>query len=469
MAPRKSPPRRNAPRPAGLKDPARDAALRLLVELESRMIPAGGRIEQLEGSFQKPEDRRLFRSLVSENLRHRLRIDAVLDRLMEHRTLADVPPWIRAALRLGATQILLLQRIPPHAAVHSTVELAGRHGHRGTTGLVNAVLRKLVDEGPRLWEAVWTEGANDPHHLSIRYSHPEWLVRRWLGRWGAERTAKVLAWNQEHPDYWIRLRPGESPPPRSTPGWIPLTARLSSESKSGDAETLASGEWSIQDGSAILVGFLPPAVRGLALDLCAAPGTKTGHLRERSESDARIVALDLSPGRLRRMRRGFEKQAALIAGLLTEEAPPAVPAASHLVAADGRRLPVREPWDGVLIDAPCSNLGVLRRRVDLKWRAREEEIERLAAVQRDLLESGARGVAPGGWLVYSVCTLEPEETTEQRDAFLAAHPGWAAIPLPEFIPAEARGREGELVLLPGELETDGTYAFVLRRESFSES
>jgi 16S rRNA (cytosine967-C5)-methyltransferase len=462
MAPRKPPSGRRAPRPAGLKDPARDAALRLLIELESGRFPAGGRIEQLESAFQRADDRRLFRSIVSENLRHRLRIDSVLDVLLEHRPLAELPPWIRGALRLGATQILVLTGIPSYAAVNTAVDLAVRHGHRGTSGLVNAVLRRLVDHGPAMWEEAGAlppaappqlrDGAGDRREwldaLSLRYSHPLWLVRRWVDHWGWERAERILAWNQEHPDYWLRLGPGESPPPSAAPGWIPRTARLAPGSRPLDLEGFSVREWTIQDGSGILVGWLPPQVRGVVLDLCAAPGTKTGHLLERAEGDACVVALDPSPGRLRRLRRGLERSADRLC----------------VAAGDGRRIPIRGPWDGVLIDAPCSNLGVLRRRIDLKWRAREDEIARLARVQTELLESGAGGVAVGGWLVYSVCTLEPEETTEQRAGFMTRHPGWRPVPLPEFLPGAARGREGEMILVPGESETDGTYAFVLRRE-----
>jgi 16S rRNA (cytosine967-C5)-methyltransferase len=204
----------------------------------------------------------------------------------------------------------------------------------------------------------------------------------------------------------------------------------------------------VQDGSGILVGHLCGPVRGTILDLCAAPGTKTGHLLERAEPGARVIALDLSPGRLRRLVRGLRRLSTAVT--------------ARVVAADATRLPLRGPWHGVLLDAPCSNLGVLRRRVDLKWRAREEEIERLAALQTRLLETAA-AAAPDAWLVYSVCTTEPEETSRQRDRFFEAHPDWRPGELPEFVPAAIRLRAGEMMLIPGESETDGGYAFTARR------
>jgi 16S rRNA (cytosine967-C5)-methyltransferase len=399
-----------------------------------------------------------------------------------------LPPPIRAALRLGAAQLVVLDGIPAHAAVDTSVELAARHGHRGTAGLVNAVLRRLGREGRARWEQWDRLEANDPAEtLAVRHSHPAWLVRHWAARWGLDETERVLRWNNDIPDYWLRLKPGAAAPPDAAGGWIPGTARLPAGSHPAEQSGFAAGEWTIQDGSGILVGLLLPEVNGLVLDLCSAPGTKAGHLAERAEAGTRLVALDLSRGRLRRLARGLVRQDgrsgganapatetggsgggviwSRVSGNSARRADPAVEASVRilLVAADGRSIPIRPPWDAILVDAPCSNLGVLRRRVDLKWRAREEEIPRLAALQAELLRAAAAGCAVGGHLVYSVCTTEPEETIEQRDRFFATHREWAPAPLPAAVPMEARGREGEMLLPPGRFETDGGYAFLARR------
>jgi 16S rRNA (cytosine967-C5)-methyltransferase len=432
-------------------DPVRSAALRLLVELEEKEFPASGRIEQVENSLPRDVDRSLFRSLVTEVLRHRLRLDEILERMLERRSLAELPRHIRAALRMGAAQLLLMPGMAPHAAVDTSVTLARAHGHAGTAALVNAILRRISREGARLWEDGPGTSDNATRDLAIRYSHPEWLVRRFLARWGREEAERILAWDTSIPDYWIRLRTGESPS-GARPGWIPGTGRLPAGARPAGLHGFAEGEWTIQDGSGILVGLLPPAVRGRVLDLCAAPGTKTGHLFERAEPGSRLLALDRSIGRVRRMRAGM-RRLPRCAGQVGVD----------FVAADSRRIPVRPQWDGVLLDAPCSNLGVIRRRVDVKWRAREEEIPRLAGIQSELLRSAAAGVVPGGWLVYSVCTLEPEETLARYDEFFASREDWHPLALPDFLPDEARGREGEMILLPGRFETDGTYAFAARR------
>ncbi len=420
-------------------------------------------MERREAALPDPRARSFFRSLVAGTLRHRGRLDHLLGGWLTGRGLEELPPAIRGALRLGAAQLLVLDGVPPHAAVHETVALAGRHGHRGTTGLVNAVLRRAAREGRAAWAEIDRQAAPTVESLALRYSHPEWLVRRWLARWGAERAEAVLRWDNQQPDYWVRLRPergsgpGDAPsgsaaaPPGSVPGWVPGTVRLPAGARPAELPGFAEGRWTVQDGSGILVGLLCAPVRGLVIDLCAAPGTKTGHLAERAEPGARVLAVDLSPGRLRRLRRGLARLGGPEAGRV------------HVVAADSGRLPVRRPWSGALLDAPCSNLGVLRRRLDARWRAREEEIPRLAAVQARLLDAAAEGGAPGSWLVYSVCTTEPEEGELQRDRFFGNHPDWEPAEIPEAVPPGARLRTGEMLLAPGAWETDGGYAFRARR------
>lgn len=484
MAAGKPPARGRAVQRERVIDPARETALAVLVGLDEDAVPAGAIIERAESSLGRREDRALFRALVGAVLRHRSRLDAVLDGLLDRTPVAELPPPIRAALRLGAAQILLFDGIPAHAAVDTSVELAARHGHRGTAGLVNAVLRRLGRDGRARWEEWDRLEAKDPvETLALRHSHPAWLVRRWIVRWGVAETERVLRWNNAIPEYWLRLKPGAIAPPAAAEGWIPGSARLPAGSHPAEQPGFSAGEWTIQDGSGILVGLLLPEVCGLVLDLCSAPGTKTGHLAERARTGTCLVALDPSRGRLRRLARGLKRQGWLSGGVRATPVESAVGETGRigrdgacsadlavdgsvrilLVAADGRRIPIRPPWDSVLVDAPCSNLGVLRRRVDLKWRVREEEVLRLAALQADLLRAAAAGCAVGGYVAYSVCTTEPEETIEQRDRFFAAHPEWAPEPLPLAVPAEARGREGEMLLAPGRLETDGGYAFLARR------
>ena len=430
-------------------DPVRAKAVDLLLLAESERIPLTGPLDAAIGEIPREQDRAFLRNLVLQTMRHRSRLDAVLARFLRKGGVAGLDEPLRQILRLGAAQSLVFDAVPPHAVVATSVDLASHFGHRGTAGLANAVLRKVVREGKEEWDAL-SKLPSTPEGLSIRYSHPRWMVDRWLGRFGVEETERILNWNLGRPDYWLRLSPGASLPSGTESGWIPGTARCPTAPMS--LPGFFAGDFSIQDGSGILVGHLPPQVRGQILDLCAAPGTKSVHLIERAgeDSSTHITALDLSPGRLDRMRSGLRRTGRPDA---------------DMVVAKGTEIPIARPWDGVLIDAPCSNLGVLRRRVDAKWRSLETEIPALAQRQTELLDAAARGVAPGGWLVYSVCTIEPEETVAQRAHFCAEHADFVPVPLPDWIPAEVRGEVGELSLAPGQLETDGGYAFVMKREA----
>lgn len=444
-----------------MRPSARALALDLLIQFDQSPFPISGPLEQVESRLEDPRERHLARALVIEVLRHRARLDWLIGQWLRRGGASDLPAPARNVLRIGAAQLLLFDRIPPHAAVSSAVDLAHSRGAAGLPGLVNAVLRKLAREGRAQWDALdagGEPGSSVGGALALRHSHPEWLVARWLARWGEARTEAILRWDNTAPDYWLRLAPGAAPPEGSVPGWIPGTARLPAGSRPGSSEGFRAGEFTVQDGSATLVGWLPPVVSGLVLDLCAAPGTKLSHLIERAEPDAALVALDKSPSRLQRLLQG-DRSRTVLSPQEGERARERV----WVAAADAAHIPVRGPWQGVLIDAPCSNLGVLRRRVDARWRVQEEGIAQLASLQASLLEAAARNLEPGGWLVYSVCTVEPEETIERRREFMKRRPDWEPIPLPEFIPADVRMEPGEFLLLPGQHETDGTYAFAVRR------
>lgn len=462
---------RAGPRPASAPDPVRLAALRILIDVERDRFPATERLSRDESRFTRDEDRRLLHALVLETLRHRAALDAALEARLLHRALDELDPPARNALRLGLAQLTLLDRMSVHAAVDTAVAVARHCGHAGTAAVTNAVLRRLSREVTRLAHA-GTRGeaalsrllASTPIEsapvgpvaaLARRYSTPEWIVARWLSRWGEARAEAALRASAERPEYWIRLRPGASLPADARPGWIPGTGLLPAGSQPGQHPAFQRGEFLVQDGAGILVGHLPPVVRGLVLDVCAAPGTKTTALVDRAEPGTRVLASDRSMARLRK----------LLAAPTVSEERGAHDASLHRVVADAAQLPFRTGWDGVLVDAPCSNLGVLRRRVDLRWRAREEEIARLAVLQTSLLDEAARGLAPGGWLVYSVCTPEPEEGVEQYERFFARHPEFEARALPEVVPEAARGRIGEMILVPGEFGTDGGYAFLAVRRS----
>ncbi len=351
--------------------------------------------------------------LVLGTLRRRGWLDHVIARLCA-RPFAELEPAIVEVLRLGVYQLLFL-RVAPHAAVSESVELARAEAPRAA-GFVNAVLRRLQREGP---PPEPDAGADPIGWLTTAGSLPRWLAERWLAQLGAERTVERARAALEPPPTFVRLNPRVSDAAErlsaagSTlqPTDIPDCYRLEGASPGRLAE---QGVVYVQDAGSQLVARLAD-VRGLWLDACAAPGGKSLAMADAAAEGGRIVAAEASRRRLAVLVRLAARWGA--SGLWP-------------VAADALAPPFRGAFDGVLLDAPCSGLGTLARNPDIRWRLDAADVARHAERQRAMLESLAGLVRPGGQLVYATCSLEPEETREVVDAFLARdsslRPGRAA-------------------------------------------
>lgn len=371
-----------------------------------------------ETSFElSSRDEAFALRLLRETTVWRARLDNSLARFLS-RPVRKLDSRTLAVLRLGAVQLLVLGT-PVHAAVSETVKLAGNTGARG---LVNAVLRKLSAEG---------EEQGLPLH--IRWSHPEELVRRWVDRYGHERTLDLLRWNNEPP-----VIGGFSfgDPPTGEPGLY-----LEDYRRFAKGVSLPPPGAIVQDEAAALVARAFKDIPGeSALEVGAAPGGKTAH-----QGNTFLVSLDIS---MKRMGKWLENRERL--GWAH-----ALP-----VVADGMRHPFRKGFHKVFVDAPCSNTGVLRRRPGARWRWSEVSLEALRKVQSGLLGSAAALVLPGGSLLYSTCSLEPEENELQAADFEKAHPCFERLSL--HLPC-ALVRDGALASFPPESGVDGLYAVGWKR------
>lgn len=394
----------------------------------------------------EPRERGFAHELVLGSLRRRGALDFALRRLVE-RPIDELDAPVRRILRLGAHQLLHL-RVPDRAAVSQSVELARVSAPRAS-GLVNAVLRRLAREG----SPTWPDAQRDPlGWMTSAGSLPAWLAERWLERLGRE-PALARAQALSHPaPVSVRLNPrrpeaaarldaaGVSLRALDVPGAFVVTG--------GDPGPLAaSGFVYLQDQGSQLVGHLAAEGGAPLLDACAAPGGKTALAADVLPGGACIVAAESSPRRLR-----------TTAALLQRWGAQGV----HIVGADGRQPPFLGPFRSVLIDAPCSGLGTLARRPDLRWRAQAGDPARQARRQRELLEALAPLVARGGRLVYAVCSLEPEEGENLVTGFIAAHPDFVVeTNLPDW---SACFREGAWLRTRPERDGgDGFFAAVLRR------
>lgn len=424
--------------------------------MASRGAYADKLVDSLAGKFPlEPRDRGLLNELVKGTLRRRGTLDAVLA-LYLRQELETLPNWIQQALRLGVYQWLFLDRMPAHAAVSETVALARKYGHPGTAGLVNSVLRRL-SETPRdtIWEQL--RAISDPTaRLVALTSHPAWLLERWTRRFGEDdtlalaeannRTALVgLRANRLRLDRKELLHRLEQAGVSAEPGrFAPLHVSLRGEVDFASLPVVRRGDATVQDESETLVGHLvDPKPGERVLDLCAAPGGKTTHLAELMGDRGDVVAVEQNPARALVLEKNLER-----VGLRSVT----------VRVADAREPVPGVPFDRVLVDAPCSGLGVLARRADARWRKSPEGIAQMHAVQCELLAAGAHAVRPGGTLVYSVCTFEPEETAEVVRWFGERHPEFRRVAAGEWLPAEVVGEGGEFLCLPHRHGTDGVFA-----------
>jgi 16S rRNA (cytosine967-C5)-methyltransferase len=375
-------------------------------------------LDQEAARLPEPGQRRLAASLVYAVLRHRLLLDHHLAGAVS-RPLAGLDAPVLAVLRLGAAELLLLST-PDHAALHQAVELAKATPARRAAGLVNAALRSLA----RRRSELAPPAGRDAAALSVRYSHPRWLVEELLAQWPAPEVEAWLAADQQEPPLGLRANtlratPGELAEALAASGVAARPHALAPEclvveGHRGPARELAGfarGLWQAQDPGAAAVGRLVGVEPGMrVLDLCAGAGGKTGHLAALLKGDGELVAVEPSAGRFR----------ALEANLARLGAP------ARLVRADGRQLPAGlGRFHRVLVDAPCTGLGVAGRRPDVRWRRGPEDPARLAGLQAELLAAGARLLEPGGAVLYCTCTVTRAENQEVVAAALAAVPGLA--------------------------------------------
>ncbi|HXI69726.1 MAG TPA: 16S rRNA (cytosine(967)-C(5))-methyltransferase RsmB [Verrucomicrobiae bacterium] len=420
------------------------------------------------------------RGLCQEIVYGVVRWQAALDWLILRKTTGrEQKPALQNLLRLGLYQIFWLDRIPDHAAVHETVELAKQGGFGPQAGFINAVLRGYLREADETKKLLADLKISQP---ALGWSQPEWLVARWQKRWGADKTAQLLEWNNTPPKTFARIntlkfrssrREEAQASDSHPPSRITHTNRQSLLASAATTELRDAGElltlwreenveydfktcdWTgenlvfelkahpplhslgsfrngwfyIQDPSTLLaVSELDPQPGETVLDLCAAPGGKTTFIAQLMNNEGRLVAQDVSEDRLKLIRENCTRL-----GVRCVEA----------VLPSTLNSQLSTTFDRILVDAPCSNSGVMRRRLDLRWRIQPDEIERLRATQLDLLGQAATRLKPGGVLVYSTCSLEPEENSEVVNAFLREH---ARFKL-----------ESERELLPFADNVDGAY------------
>lgn len=441
--------------------PARTAAFRILLKIEQGGGFAVDMLHDDPVSRLNEADRRLATELVYGVLRQKSCLDWYLASLVD-RPLDRLDREVRMVLRLGVYQVLFLFRVPVRAAVHQSVELVKESRKHSAAGLVNAVLRKADESG--FEQACGQLPLDSSRGLSLRYSHPEWLVSRWIDRWGWEHATVVLQENNCPPKVhfrsnWPRLGQEEMVTTLEAEGYSVYPYHLRRGIWVVDKGDLTKsslyrrGQLAIQGaGSQVIARLLELKPSDVCLDVCSGTGGKASHMVQLGKGQASVIGLDSNFARLRIARERHGKQ---WPGL-------------RWVAADGTRpLPLSVRFDKILVDAVCSGTGTLRRNPEIRWRLRAEDLTRLAGLQLSLLDNAAERVKPGGILVYATCSLEPEENEQVVERFLSSHPGFRFKTaydegLKPYQGLNPHCQDGFLWLPPLVTQSDGVFAAVMQ-------
>jgi 16S rRNA (cytosine967-C5)-methyltransferase len=446
-------------------DRARAKALEVLILWEKRGSPMDPLFDDLVmgDSLLTERDKSFVREVVYGVLRWRGRLDWVISAYSRIKP-ARMERAVITILRMGAYQLLFMDRVPPAAAVDESVKLAKKLRKKDSAPFINGILRGIAEKRR---EVTYPDLETDPyHHIATLYSHPLWLVRRWVDQWGLEATCALCEADNQIPPLTVRvntLKGGRAEVIRqlheggvtATPiPFSPVGLIIENHPPLSSWELLREGWLQVQDEAAQLVSILlAPQPGGRVLDLCAAPGGKTTHLAQEMGDQGEITAVDVSRAKLTLLEENCRRLGISIVKTLAQDATASLPFPPG-------------SFDCVLVDAPCTGLGTLRRNPDIKWRGREADITRLQEIQGAILKQAATMVKRGGLLVYSTCTLTSEENEGVVEAFLTEQEEFHLEDVSPFMPTGCEGlvgAKGYLRTLPHRHGMDGFFAARIRK------
>jgi 16S rRNA (cytosine967-C5)-methyltransferase len=446
-----------------MKKNVRETTLDLLNTIEKNQSYSNLLLHhEIEKNKLPAKDIGLLTELTYGTLQRKMTLDYFLKPFLKKNS--KIESWVQNLLRITLYQMIYLDKIPDRAAIYEAVEIAKKRGHKGISSMVNGVLRSIQREGLPAISAI-----EDPiERLAVETSHPQWLIKRWVQQFGYDKTREMGETNLTAPlqtarvnttrttrtecverleeeGYYIELSPIIPEAIRA------LKGNLASSS------VFKEGLLTIQDESSMLVAYALGAAKNEAvLDACAAPGGKSTHIAEKMDNTGQVISLDLHEHKVKLINDNANRLA--LTNIKT-------------MAMDSRKAAENfkpESFDRILLDAPCSGLGVMRRKPDMKYTKKEQDIMQLSSIQQNLLESVANLVKKGGVLVYSTCTVDHQENENTIAAFLKSHPqfeGDSAFKgrMPEAIRPLITGFD--LQILPQDFGSDGFYIACLRKKA----
>ena len=410
---------------------------------------------EAERAHLDPRDRAFAQRIAYATVQRRDTLDHVLAALSS-RPPDELDPPLRDALRVGIAQLLFLDSVPPHAAVSETVELAKAAAGPGPGKFANAVMRRAVREAAGVLGRM---GDETPAEAAVLHSHPRWVAQMWWQALGPDEARALMRRDDEPAESAVRANTlrvtrdelaaalGVATRPADD---LPEGLVIEEPYDLHGSEQFARGELMPQSRASMLVSrVLDPKPGERVLDLCAAPGAKASHMAALMGNDGEVVAVEIQRRRAEALERNVRRLGADCV---------------RVVCGDAKEPVAGAPFDRVLLDPPCSDLGTLQARPDVRWRKDAETVERLVGEQEALLETAAGQVLPGGTLVYSTCTISPRENEDRMIAFLDTNPQFTADDLSADYPAYAHFADPRfLQLLPHRHGTDGFFIARLRR------
>lgn len=447
---------------------ARDLSLQVLRAVEEEGAYANLALNKFLEQYQPGKLDRAFATEITYGVLRRLNtIDWILAHFLKQ-PLASQTMWVRNILRMGTYQIMFMPKVPDSAACNESVELAKKYGHPGVAKFVNGVLRNVARQQNDL---DYPDPKSDPvDYIALKYSHPTWLVERWLSDFGFDQTIELCQANNRPAPNIVRVntlkisrqdlieRLKEEGVEAKETNYVPEGLHINGFLSYRTLTAFQEGLFQVQDESSMIVAHvLNPASGSRVLDVAAAPGGKTTHIAQLMGDRGEVVAVDMYAHKLELIKDNCQRLG--ITSIRGE-------------VSDARELYKKyKGWaDYVLVDAPCSGLGVLRRRPDSRWRKDPSQLPGVIKLQKDILQSAAKCLRPGGVMVYSTCTLTREENMGVVEDFLSGHPEFSLGDLRQLLPpgldTEATAQEGYLQLLPHRHDMDGFFIARLRKKGF---
>jgi 16S rRNA (cytosine967-C5)-methyltransferase len=437
-----------------LVNPARQSAVKIL----SRFDRSDSYIDKLIAHELKhidfiPEDKALLTELINGVIRWKPKLDWILNGFYfgDYQKCLNI---VKNSMRVGLYQIMMLDRIPDYAAINDAVEIVKAIQGQKTAGIVNGVLRNIARNQNNIR---YPDTAQDEiYHYAVMHAHPKWMAKRWINRYGLKDAVKIMSFNNLVPDLIVRVNNLKTNPQAVktffnvnkinflTSDYLENSVKLISPGFDiANSELFIKGEITVQDTSASLAAKLASPKKGnFVIDLCAAPGGKSFYLAEQMNDEGRVVAIDKFESKLRFIKEGSERL-----GLKSIET----------FAGDASEIEFEEKPDVIFADVPCSGLGTLRKKPDIKWKRELDDIYHMADLQKKILANAAKLSKTGTVIVYSTCTTEPEENRENIEWFLNEYPDFELDPAEKYIP-EAVTKDGFFETIPHIHGIDGAFA-----------